>query len=473
MRKKNRPSQYGKQLSLFPQQVVSLRPAEQLSNGITKHSDGESTFFSLLERNRSLTTNLLERILCTGNLLRAYRSVCSNAGSSGIDGMTTQDLGNWWLSGIDDLCNGIFEERYHPSAVLGVEIPKANGGKRLLGIPTVIDRLIQQAIQQELSLYYEPLFSEHSYGFRPKRSTHQAIQQASEYISAGYNWVVDLDLANFFDKINHDRLMQRLSKGIGDKRLLRLIRKYLRSDIMLGGLSEQRLSGSPQGSPLSPLLSNIVLDELDKELEKRGHLFVRYADDCNIYVKSQKAGERVLQSITRFIESKLKLKVNQEKSGVRRCDQVRFLGHTIMPTGKIRISDKSRKSFKQRIIKITKRNRGVAFKTVIAEVNQYTKGWVNYYRLSNCWHPWRELDARIRQRLRIYRLKQCGRKYTTCKFLRKLGVEEISAWAALKHSQNWCSLSYKAVVKGAMSNLWFEKQGLHTLSSLHAKWLKD
>ena len=297
----------------------------------------------------------------------------------------------------------------------------------------------------------------------------QAIEQASKYISSGYHWVVDIDLKSFFDLINQDRLMQRLSKGIGDKRLLRLIRKYLRTGMLLGGLEQQRTSGTPQGGPLSPLLSNIVLDELDKELEKRGHVFVRYADDCNIYVKSQKAGERVLKSISKFIEQKLKLKVNEEKSGVRRCEEVKFLGYTILPNGGIRIADKSLERFKKKVIEVTKRNRGISFSRIIKELNAVHRGWVNYFKLANCWLPWENLDGWIRHRLRCYRLKQCGRRYTIFKFLRSLGAKTNSAWNAIMYAGGWWNLSAKIVCQRTMSKSWFDQKGLQTLTNLYTR----
>ena len=273
----------------------------------------------------------------------------SNKGSSGVDGMEVDELRQWIGGHLKELQTSILQEQYEVGAVRKVEIPKPTGGMRMLGIPTVKDRLVQQAIHQELNRYYEPYFSDHSYGFRTGRSAGQAIVQASDYIAEGREWVVDIDLEKFFDTINHDRLMQRLSKGIGDKRLLRLINGYLKTGIMTGGLIEQRTAGTPQGSPLSPLLSNIVLDELDRELEKRGLPFCRYADDCNIFVRSKKAGERVMESLTDFIERKLKLKVNREKSGVRHCSTVKFLGYTVLPEGKIRVADKSIERLKFKI----------------------------------------------------------------------------------------------------------------------------
>jgi len=257
---------------------------------------------SQLESHRILTGNLLEVVLDYGNLHKAYQRVYSNRGKGGVDQMEVGELGMWLQKNLKGFISSILTERYQPEAVKKVMIPKPNGGERMLGIPTVKDRLLQQSIQQVLSRYYDPLFSQSSFGFRPGRNAHQAIIQASKYVESGKEWVVDIDLEKFFDTVNHDRLMQRLSKGIGDKRLLRLIKSYLKTGIMEGGLVEQRVAGTPQGSPLSPLLSNIVLDELDKELEKRGHSFCRYADDCNLYVRSKKAGERVMESLVKFID---------------------------------------------------------------------------------------------------------------------------------------------------------------------------
>jgi group II intron reverse transcriptase/maturase len=377
--------------------------------------------------------------------------------------MEAEELRQWLGNHINTLRETLLTEKYEVSAVRKVEILKPEGGKRVLGIPTVKDRLIQQAIHQELSRYYEPVFSESSYGFRPGRSAHQAIEQASKYIQEGKEWVVDIDLEKFFDKINHDRLMQRLSKGIGDKKLLRLINAYLKAGIMDDGLTEQRVAGTPQGGPLSPLLSNIVLDELDKELESRGHSFCRYADDCNIYVRSRKAGERVMTSIVDFIEKKLKLKVNKAKSGVRHCSDVKFLGYTLLPEGGIRVADKSIDRLKDRIREITRRNRGVKFEEVIRELNATIIGWTNYFRLANIWlTTFRELDGWIRRKLRCYRLKQCGRRYTIFKLLRSLDIPEGKSWNAIMYSQGWWQMSKKTAVGQAMDLNWFAQYGLQS-----------
>lgn len=287
--------------------------------------------------------------------------------------------------------------------------------------------------------------------------------QASRYVDEGKVWVVDIDLQSFFDEINHDRLMSRLRKSISDDRLVKLIYLFLRAGMMEGGLESQRIAGTPQGGPLSPLLSNIVLDELDKELESRGLSFARYADDCNIFVKSSRSAERVMRSLTGFIEGKLKLKVNREKSGVRRCDRVKFLGHTVEANGKIRIADASLKRFKLKIRALTKRNRGITFASLIAEVNQVVQGWAMYYRCCNTWLAnLRDLDGWIRKRLRCYALKQHQRRYPTFKFLRSLGVTERNAWNAVMYHAWWPMANYMPVMK-AMGIRWFAEQGLRSL----------
>ncbi len=419
---------------------------------------------SRLEKQRTLTANLLTKIVDYENLNRAYKQVKRNDGSSGVDKMEIEDLGQWLKENLNELRTSLLTEQYEVMAVCKVEIPKPSGGTRMLGIPTVKDRFIQQAIHQELNRFYDPHFSEHSYGFRPGKDAHQAILQATQYIKDGKEWVVDIDLEKFFDKINHDRLMQRLSKGIGDKRLLRLINAYLKTGMMEGGVLEQRTAGTPQGGPLSPLLSNIVLDELDKELKSRGHSFCRYADDCNIYVKSRKAGERVMKSVIDFIERKLKLKVNRTKSGVRHCSEVKFLGYTLLPEGGIRIADKSIARLKEKVKEITKRNRGVNFEQVIKELNLIIVGWSNYFSLANKWLATiRDLDGWIRRKLRCYKLKQCGRKYTIYKLLRSFGIPKGTSWNVVMYSHGWWSMTNTLAVRQAMNLKWFALHGLHSL----------
>jgi RNA-directed DNA polymerase len=327
--------------------------------------------------------------------------------------------------------------------------------------------IVQQSIHQVLSRYYESYFSEHSYGFRPDRGAHGAIARSSEYVKMGYEWVVDIDLEKFFDKINDDRLMSRLKQGIGDKRLLRLINNYLKAGLMSDGLIGQRTAGTPQGGPLSPLLSNIVLDELDQELEKRGHKFCRYADDCNIYVKSEKAGHRVMESVIKFIEGKLKLRVNREKSGVRHCEKVKFLGFTVMKEGKIRVADKSHEKLKDKIRECCKRNRGVKFTQVIKELNQVIVGWASYFRKANTWiGEYRHVDSWVRRKLRCYRLKQSQRKYSIYKLLVSLGAKVRDSWNVVMYSQGWWAMSNKRTLKWVMPTKWFAEQSLR---SIHAE----
>ncbi len=434
--------------------------------GGTSRKDQRVELFSRLEEQRTLTTDTVGKISDQWYLLNAFRHVKRNDGTAGIDGVTLEDYERDLLSNIRQLQTQMKAGTYEASAVRGVEIEKPNGGTRLLGIPTVGDRVVQQCIQTELQKVFDPYFSETSYGFRPGRSAHQAIERASEYVKEGKIWVVDIDLKSFFDEINHDRLMNRLRKSISDKKLLKLIHRFLQAGLMQGGLETQRIAGTPQGGPLSPLLSNIVLDELDKELELRGLSFVRYADDCNIFVSSERSAQRVLKSLTTFIEKQLKLKVNQDKSGVRRCDEVKFLGHTIMKDGKIRIADKSIVRFKAKIRQVTKRNRAIPLRKLILEVNLILQGWANYYRKCNTWlSVLRDMDGWIRNRIRCYALKLCGRKYATYRFLRSLGVNERQSWNAVMFHGWWPMANLNYVRKG-MGLAWFVKLGLRSLVSV-------
>lgn len=445
---------------------ISSSPVESSSNGIAEGSNQAEDLFSRLNVQRNLTETLLDKIVDYENLRKAYKQVKANDGSAGIDGMELMEFETWLPTHITGLVEELLNGSYKVSAVRKVSISKAGGGTRTLGIPTLRDRMIQQAIYQELIKLYDPLQSEHSYGFRPNRNAHQAILQSSHYIASGKRWVVDIDLEKFFDTVNHDRLMQRLGKGIGDKRLLKLIAQILGSGVLENGIEEQRTSGTPQGSPLSPLLSNIVLDELDRELEKRGHCFCRYADDCNIYVKSQKAGERVMTGMIDFIERKLKLKVNRQKSGVRRCDETNFLGYTILKDGSIRASDTSIDRLKSKIRQICQRNRGVTFTQVVSELNKLISGWSNYFRrITTEQYRLESLDGWIRRKLRCYRLKQSGSRYSQYKLLRSLGVGERQSWNVVMYSQGWWKMSSKPDVSKAMGIGWFKEQGLRSLHS--------
>ncbi len=463
MRKNREQQKKGmvRQLNLFQDQI---QPANSHEGRTGNENCTGVELLSQLESQRILTENLLEAVVDYGNLRNAYQRVRQNKGSAGIDEMDVEALGKWLNKSLITFRETLLAENYQPMSVRKVMIRKPDGGERMLGIPTVKDRMLQQAVHQILSRYYDPLFSENSFGFRPGRNAHQAILQASKFVSSGKEWVVDIDLEKFFDNVNHDRLMQRLSKGIGDKRLLRLIKSYLKSGIMSDGLTEQRIAGTPQGSPLSPLLSNIVLDEWDKEMENRGHDFCRYADDCNIYVKSRKAGERVLNSMVKYLEKKLKLKVNRQKSGVRHCSEATFLGYTLLEEGNIRVSDKSIKRLKDKVREITRRNRGVRFEQLIKELNAVIIGWANYFYLANRWlSVIRDIDGWIRRKLRCYRLKQCGRRYTIFKFLHNLGIPENTSWNVVMYSQGWWAMSIKQAVGKAMGIKWFAQIGLHSL----------
>jgi len=416
------------------------------------------------EQERALVYNLMEIVLSPKNLWTAYKQVKQNKGAGGIDGMQVDDFAKWFKDNGSTLIEELRSGNYQPQSVRLVEIPKPNGGVRKLGIPTVIDRVIQQAINQVLSPLYELEFSDSSYGFRPNRSAHQALHKASAYVSDGRTFVVDIDLQNFFDTVNHDRLMYRLSTKIGDKSLLRMIRKYLQSGIMADGIVSQRTEGTPQGSPLSPLLSNIVLDELDKELERRGHRFVRYADDCNIFVRSQNAGERVMQTLSSFIENKLKLKINQEKSKVCGVSESKFLGYTILNSGILTVSKQSIVRIKTKVRQITRRNRGVKFENLISELNPTLRGWLNYFRFAQCRRLVQNLDAWVRRKLRCYRIKQCKRVHTLQQFLHRQGVEKWQSWILALSGKGFWRKSGCPQSNQAMGIEWFQQLGLYNLT---------
>lgn len=466
---KKRKKQKTIQLSLFDSWGDALDPCHDIGNEPGK--DGVVDFLSRLAEQKDSTNRLLNKIMTYGNLSRAIREVKANKGACGVDDRTIAETLDWIKDNHERLITDVLEQRYKVSPVRTVEIPKPNGGVRMLGIPTVLDRIIQQAIHRQLNVLYDPLFSENSYGFRPHRSAHDAVKQASKFVQEGNCWVIDIDMAKYFDTIPHDRLMQRLSKGIGDKNLLRLINQYLKAGMMKGGLVEQRIKGSPQGGPLSPLLSNIMLDELDKELEKRGHKFCRYADDCNIFVSSRKAGERVMESIIKFIEGKLKLKVNREKSGVRLCEDVTFLGYTIGQDGRIRVSKKSVKRLKQKIVKLTKRNLGLRFQDVIKNLNQMIQGWGVYYSLAETYlSDFNKADRNIRNRLRCYRIKQSGNLYGRLKLLRKLGLPENICWKIAYYRQGYWAKSSHPKLRNAMGLQWFVEQGLRSLEVVMCRY---
>lgn len=410
---------------------------------------------------------LMERILSRGNLLAALKRVERNKGSHGADGMPIQNLRRHIMDHWDFLKAELLGGTYEPQPVRRVEIPKPNGGVRLLGIPTVTDRFIQQAIAQVLSQMYDPTFSDHSYGFRPNRNAHDAVRKAKGYIQEGKRWVVDMDLEKFFDKVNHDRLMGTLAKRIKDKTLLKLIRKYLKSGVMINGVVTSNEEGTPQGGPLSPLLSNIVLDELDKELEKRGHAFVRYADDCNIYVNTQKAGHRVMNSLTSFIEGKLKLKVNQAKSAVDRPWKRKFLGFsfTFHKEPKVRIAKESVKRMKNKIRDITSRKKPYPMEYRIEKLNQYLMGWCGYFALADTPSVFRNFDSWIRRRLRMCVWKNWKKPKTKVRKLIGLGVPPGKAYEWGNSRKSYWRISKSPILHRTLGNSYWSSRGLKSLLS--------
>ncbi len=384
---------------------------------------------------------LMERVVERSNMQQAYRRVKVNRGAPGVDGMSTDRLGAYLCKHWPEIKQRLCKGSYKPMPVRRVQIPKANGGVRLLGIPTVLDRLIQQALHQVLSPLYEPGFSEHSYGFRKGRSAHQAVVAEQKYQHEGKRWVVDMDLAQFFDEVNHDKLMSRLGAKVRDQRVKGLIRSYLRAGVLLGGVVSVQSKGTPQGGPISPLLSNIVLDELDKELEKRGHRFCRYADDCNIYVGSRRSGDRVMASVTRFVEERLKLRVNRQKSAVARPWQRKFLGYTFSwhRKSRIRAAAESIKRLRANLKALFRKGRGRNVKRFIQEeLNPVVRGWSNYFRLSEFLGFARELDQWVRRHLRCILWRQWKRPWKRFQMLMDLGLsEQQAAYSAFNQRGAW------------------------------------
>jgi len=405
---------------------------------------------------------MLEEILDRRNLEKALKQVISNEGSGGIDGMQTDELRDYLNSCYQVLKAEILEGNYKPDPVRKVEILKPQGGTRMLGIPTVKDRLLQQAIAQWLSPMYEEQFSKQSYGFRPHHNAHQAVLQAQQYLQEGKTYVIEMDFEKFFDKVNHDRLMAALSKRISDKRTHKLIRSYLTSGIMEEGMVSQRTEGTPQGSPLSPLLSNIVLDELDKELEKRGHSYVRYADDCSIYVRSEKSAQRVLSGITKYIEQKLKLKVNKEKTKVSRPTESTLLGFSFyQDKGKweIRIAEKSIKRIREKCKAITKRSNGKSTKEKISQLKAIVTGWVNYYVIAKAKSIMQKIDECVRTRLRIGKWKEWKKPKARRRNLLQVGIKWQKAYEWSNSSKGYCRIAHSPVLCRALNNKYWSKQG--------------
>jgi RNA-directed DNA polymerase len=406
---------------------------------------------------------MLEEILDRRNIEKALKQVEANKGSGGIDGMRWEELRPYINTHWQSLRAELMEGKYKPTAVRKVEIPKPNGGTRMLGIPTVKERLLQQAIAQWLEPRYEAQFSQHSYGYRPGRNAHQAVLQAQAYLNAGKIWVIELDLEQFFDRVSHDKLLGKLRKEITDKGTLRLIRSYLTSGIMEGGIISPRKEGTPQGSPLSPILSNIVLDDLDKELEKRGHSFVRYADDISVYVSSERAAQRAMAGIVEYIEETLKLKVNLQKTQISRPIQSRLLGFSFYRSRKgnweIGIAKKSMERVKAKCKEITKRSNATSTETKIAKLAQIIRGWVTYFSIARAKGDMEKLDEYVRVRLRMDKWKQWKKPKTRVANLSKLGIPKSKAYQWGNSSKGYCRIARGVVLNTALPKAYFQKLG--------------
>jgi len=458
-----------RQLSLFDDNALASPCHGASGEGGTRPAACEASQASAAwDPGRALTACLMEEVCRRDNLNEAYRRVKTNRGAPGVDGMTVAELAHWLKEHRETLIASLLDGSYQPQPVRGVQIPKPGGGVRQLGIPTVVDRLVQQAILQVLDPLLDPTLSASSYGFRSGRSAHDALAAARQYVAEGRVIVVDLDLEKFFDRVNHDILMARLARRILDKRLLRIIRRFLQAGMMSNGVCVEREEGTPQGGPLSPLLANLLLDDLDKELEKRGHRFCRYADDCNIYVQSKAAGERVLASVTRFLESKLKLRVNREKSAVAFVQERKFLGYRLLVGGGLGLAPVSLQRVRDRIRQITRRNRGVSLDRMISELNSFLTGWVTYFRHAACRNHLGDLDSWLRRKLRCVRLKQCKRVQTIADFLQRLNVPSRRAWMTAACGQGWWRMAKLPAANEALSVRWFMGQGLINLVGRHA-----
>ena len=423
------------------------------------------------DKNRD-TSSLMERILHRMNIFLAYKKVKKNNGSSGVDRMTVDELLEYLKLNFKQLQRELLEESYTPMPVRRSEIDKPDGGKRLLGIPTVVDRLIQQAIAQVLTPIYDEKFSETSYGFRPGRSQHQAIRKCKEYINDGYKWVVDIDISKFFDTVNHDKLMAILARDIADKKVLRLIRKYLQSGVMINGVVADTDLGCPQGGPLSPLLSNIYLNELDKELDRRGLRFCRFADDCNTYVKSKRAAERVMESITKFLEEELKLKINLNKSRVDRPWKLKYLSFSFYYAKggiQVRVHPKAIEKLKKNIKEVTGRSNGKSLEWRFLKLKQKLQGWINYFRIANMKTLAKELDQWLRRRIRLCIWKRWKRVRTRFSELKKRGLSKEKAWEFANTRKSYWRISKSPIMNVAYKDKDLENLGLFSITKYYLR----
>ena len=460
---------YGKSRQLHKEGYLQENRVE-LESSVEVHSISS---MSKEERNdvNEYSNDLLEQILSKDNMNNAYKRVKANKGSHGVDGMTVDELLQHLKQHGQELRQSLLQGRYRPQPVRRVEIPKPDGGKRLLGIPTVVDRVVQQAIAQVLIPIYEKKFSDNSYGFRPLRSAKQAIEKCRRYINAGHTWTVDIDLAKYFDTINHDKLIRILSNDIKDGRVISLIRKYLQSGVMVNGVVIDTEEGAPQGGPLSPLLSNIMLHELDVELTKRKLCFCRYADDCNIYVKSKKAANRVMGSITRFIEEKLKLKVNRDKSTVDRPWKLKFLGFSFYRAKceyRIRVHEKPIKKFKAKLKELTSRSNAMNMEYRFLKLKRAIVGWVNYFAIADMKSIIKIIDEWLRRRVRMCFWKQWKKIKTKHDNLIRLGMSSYKAWEYANTRKSYWRISNSPILSKTLTNKYLKSIGLVSISEIYS-----
>lgn len=446
------------------QYVLALEPIDRGEALVDGRTGAEPFVAKPTPESPAWTEQLMEKVCSRENLETAWKRVRSNKGGPGVDGMTIDAAKDHLREHWPTIRARLLKGTYQPRPVKRVEIPKPEGGVRKLGVPCVVDRLIQQALLQVLQEQWDPTFSEHSYGFRPGRSAHQAVAQAQCYIAEGYSYVVDLDLEKFFDRVNHDSLMARVAARVSDKRVLKLIRAFLNAGVMEDGLVRPVDEGTPQGGPLSPLLSNLLLDDLDKELARRDLRFCRYADDCNIYVRSHRAGERVMASVSRFLTKKLRLKVNEAKSAVARPEERKFLGFSISNDGgERRIAPKTLDKFKALVRDMTRRTRGISLAQLIKEPKPYLIGWRGYFGFCQTPRVLTHLEAWIRRRLRLYLWWQWGNGHNRYKELRRRGVPKLRAAVAAGSPTGFWRMSRHPAVQQALRNHHFESLGLPRL----------